>query len=70
MLTRAQVKKILKQDTFHEVPVRKKITLEELRKNTRFDNLGGFFKGPEYEGKTNKEIIRMAWQKMFDKKRH
>lgn len=67
MLTKAQVKKILKQDSFHEVPVnnKKKITLEELRKNSHFDKFVGIFDGPEFAGKTSREIVKM-WTNYVD----
>lgn len=48
-----------KPEDFHAVKVKKKMTLEELRKNTRFDNLGNFFDGPEFKGKTAREISKM-----------
>lgn len=44
---------------------RKKMTLEELRKNSHFSKFVGIFDGPEFEGKTSREILKM-WTNYVD----
>lgn len=52
-----------KPEGFHAVKVKKKITLEDLRKNTRFDKFVGCLdEFPEFKGKTSRQILKEVWK--------